>query len=360
MTEHDTPQSADPGPPAPPATPTPAAPMPAPAAAAMPPAAPPSPPPPHHPPRNWLTAAALLFAVVAGGGWLWHLAQQRAEREARAEAEAAQQLDAMQSRVESLRRDVRGHSQRLQQADATNRVLRDELIGMGQRAAVLEDQVAKLADASRHGAQALRLDEAELLLTMGEQRLRLAADLDGARRAYALASGVLQGVDSPAALNLRQALAQERAALDALDIDPGIEALAGLDAFARALPPDDAAPAQGTDVDATAPWWERVLARLVQVRRADEALAVSAHDRAAARIGLELELSLARSAAERRDTAAYRAALTRAGAWLPRLWPRGGGRRNELERLRALPLAADMPTLGSTLQLLRAQRAGRG
>lgn len=355
MTEHDTPQSADPGPPAPHATPTPA-PSPAaqlPPAASAPPATPSS-------SRNWLTVAVFLLAVVAGGGWLWHLAQQRAEREARAEAEAAQQLDAMQSRVDSLRRDVRGHSQRLQQADATNRVLRDELIGMGQRATVLEDQVAKLADASRHGAQALRLDEAELLLTMGEQRLRLAADLDGARRAYALAAGVLQGVDSPAALNLRQALAQERAALDTLDIDPGVEALAGLDAFSRALPPDHAAPAQGSTVDAEAPWWERVLARLVQVRRTDEALAVSAHDRAAARIGLELELSLARSAAERRDTAAYRAALTRAGVWLPRLWPGGGGRGKELERLRALPLAADMPTLGSTLQLLRAQRAGRG
>lgn len=356
MTEHDTPPSAEPGPPAPHATPTPAATTPSP------PAAPPVTPMPSapSPPRGWLMVAVCLLAIAAGGGWLWHVAQERAEREARAEAEAAQQLAAVQSRVDNLRRDVRGHSQRLQQADATNRVLRDELIGMGQRATVLEDQVAKLADANRLGAQALRLDEAELLLTMGEQRMRLAGDLDGARRAYALAAGVLQGVDSPAALNLRQALAQERAALDTLDIDPGIEALAGLDAFARALPPDDAAPAQGTTIDAAAPWWERVLARLVQVRRADEALAISAHDRAAARIGLELELSLARTAAERRDVAAYRAALTRAEAWLPRLWPEGGGRRKALERLRALPLAADMPTLGSTLQLLRAQRAGRG
>ncbi|MFD0725170.1 hypothetical protein [Lysobacter brunescens] len=353
MTEHDTPQSAEPGPPASAATPTP----PTPPAATTPPV-PPAPAPTAS--RNGLTIAVFVLAIAAGGGWLWHVAQERAEREARAEAEAAQQLDAMQSRVDSLRRDVRGHSQRLQQADATNRVLRDELIGMGQRATVLEDQVAKLADASRHGAQALRMDEAELLLTMGEQRLRLAGDLDGARRAYTLAAGVLQGVDSPAALNLRQALAQERAALDTLDIDPGLEALAGLDAFARALPPDDAAPAQGTAVDAAAPWWERVLARLVQVRRADEALAVSAHDRAAARIGLELELSLARAAAERRDATAYRAALTRAEAWLPRLWPRGGGRGKELQRLRALPLVADMPTLGSTLELLRAQRAGRG
>ncbi len=355
MTEHDTPQSAEPGPPASAATPTP----PAATTAPVPPPAP-APAPAPAPSRNGVAIALGLLLAAAAGGWLWHVAQERAEREARAEAEAAQQLDAVRSRVDSLRRDVRGHSQRLQQADATNRVLRDELIGMGQRATVLEDQVAKLADASRHGAQALRLDEAELLLTMGEQRLRLAGDLDGARRAYALAAGVLQGVDSPAALNLRQALAQERAALDTLDIDPGLEALAGLDAFARALPPDDAAPAQGAAVDAAAPWWERVLARLVQVRRADEALAVSAHDRAAARIGLELELSLARAAAERRDSTAYRAALMRAEAWLPRLWPGGGGRGKELERLRTLPLSADMPTLGSTLELLRAQRAGRG
>lgn len=352
MTEHDPPPSAEPGPPAPAAA-LPASPPPA----TTPPVAPPTSP---ASPRNWPATGLFLLALAAGAGWLWHVAQERAEREARVEAEAAQQRDALQSRIEGLRRDVRSHGQRLQQADATNRVLRDELIGMGQRATVLEDQVAKLADASREGAQALRLDEAELLLTLGEQRLRLAADLDGAQRAYALAAGVLQGVDSPSALNLRQALAQERAALDALDADPRIAALAGLDAFARALPPDDAAPAQGVDVDAAAPWWERVLARLVQVRRADEALAVSAHDRAAARIGLELELSLARTAAERRDADAYRAALLRADAWLPRLWPGGGsGRRGELERLRALPLAPDLPTLGSTLALLRAQRAGR-
>ena len=60
----------------------------------------------------------------------------------------------------------------------------------------------------------------ELLLGQGEQRLRLAGDLDGARRAYALAGGVLEGIDDPAYLNLRQALVQERAALDALGADP--------------------------------------------------------------------------------------------------------------------------------------------
>ena len=160
----------------------------------------------------------LLILAAIAAFVLWHTLDERHERQR--EADAAQRLQALESRLDGLRRDSRSHGERLQQADATNRVLREELLGMGQRAGLLEDQVAKLADADRHGAQALRLDEAELLLTLGQQRLQLAADLDGARRAYALAAGVLDGVDGPGQLNLRQALAQERAALDALAADP--------------------------------------------------------------------------------------------------------------------------------------------
>src|SRR5690606_23763996 len=88
---------------------------------------------------------------------------------------------------------------------------------------------------ARDGTQALRLDEAELLLVVGAQRLQLAGDLEGARRAYALAAGVLEDIDTPAVLDLRQALAQERAELDALEADPKVLALQQLDAFAAAL-----------------------------------------------------------------------------------------------------------------------------
>ena len=70
------------------------------------------------------------------------------------------------------------------------------------------------------GAQALRLDEIELLLGIGQQRLRLDDDIDGARRALALAAPLLDGLDDPAYLNLRQALAQEQAALQALGMNP--------------------------------------------------------------------------------------------------------------------------------------------
>ena len=317
----------------------------------------PAPTPPQRPVRRggaaWL---AVLLAFAATGGWLWYSDHQRTERERAADIEAAQRVQALEARLGRLRDDVRGHSQRLQQADATNRVLRDELLGMGQRATLLEGNVAKLADANRHGAQALRLDEAELLLTLGQQRLQLAADLEGARHAYALAAGVLDGIDSPGALNLRQALAQERAALEALDADPRRVALQRLDALAAKLP-DPAALPRAPAPAANAPWWDRVLARLVSVRRNDAPVAIASEDREAGDIALQL--ALARTAIERRDTAAMRAALTRADAWVLRLWPASPQRRaalDELRALRAAPLALDIPTLGSTLDQLRAQR----
>ena len=319
-----------------------------------------SPPAAPHTPQHggWARLLLVLLALAAVGGGLWYGDRQRAKRERASEIEAAQRLEALESRLDRLRGDVRGHSQRLQQADATNRVLRDELLGMGQRAALLESNVAKLADANRQGAQALRLDEAELLLTLGQQRLQLAADLDGARRAYALAAGVLDGVDSPGFLNLRQTLTQERAALDALNADPSRIALQGLDALAAKLP-DPAVLPRAPAPSANAPWWDRVLARLVSVRRTDAPTALANDDRSAGDVALQLELTLARTAIERRDAIALRAALERVDAWLLRLWPASPQRRalrNELETLRDAPLVLDIPTLGSTLEQMRAQR----
>ena len=303
----------------------------------------------------WLLFLALL-ALLGWRGWQeWQSWQSRAAAAANAEAEQVQALDA---RIDALRRDQRAQGQRITQSDATNRVLRDEVIGIGQRAALLEDSVARLADPSRHGSQALRLDEVELLLATGAQRLQLAGDLDGARRAYALAAGVLDGVDDPAYLDLRQALAQERAALDALGADPKVVALARLDAFAASLPAPGSL--QRRDGDAQRPWWQRAFARLVQVRPSDRGVAVAPGERDAGFVSLQLELTLARAAAERRDHDGWTAALVRAESWLGRLAPPSlQAQRKRLAALRALPLEPHMPAFGSTLRQLQAMRSAR-
>ena len=300
----------------------------------------------------------LLLALAAAGAYGWRQWQLRDAREQATAADAGLRLDAVDARFDAMRRDQRAQTQRLQQADATNRLLRDELLGIGQRAALLEDSVAKLADPERHGAQALRLDEAELLLAMGQHRLSIAGDLDGARRAYALAAGVLAGVDDPAYLSLRQTLQQERAALDALGVEPRAQAMMKLDAFASALL---AVPLRAAAADAQRPpWWRRAFASVVAVQPSSRHVAVQPADRAAARAGLQLELSLARAAAERRDSAGYRVAIARAQTWLLRLWPPSPAlqrRQIRLDALAALPLSLSIPTLGTTLEQLRQMRA---
>jgi len=303
-----------------------------------------------------LLLLVLLLGLVAWRGWLaW---QARETRIQAATAGAEQRVTALEQRIEALRRDQRAQIQRIQDAAATNRVLRDEVLGLGQRGALLEDSVSKLADPTRHGAQALRLDEVELLLSQAQQRLAIANDVQGARRAYALADGVLRGVDDPRLLNLRQALAQERAVLDALGNGPHAAIATRLDAFAAALGKlPQRTPDTGT---ADRPAWQRVLSPLVEVRRTQGDTVIAPTERAAGEAVLQIELGLARAALERDDTAAFRASIARIDAWLTRLWPDSPAlrrRRAELKSLRGVPLRPAQPILGSTLQQLRLLRS---
>jgi uroporphyrin-3 C-methyltransferase len=305
----------------------------------------------------WLLLLALL-GLAGWRGWAWWQAERM--REAADAGAAGERVLALEERLAAVRRDQRSQAARLQQADATNRVLRDELLGISQRAALLEESVAQLADAGPGAAVALRLDEVELLLGMARARLEVAGDLDGARRAYALAAGLLAEVADPRYLDLRQALAQERAAIDGLQADPARIAGARLDGLVAMLEALPTGPAQAAVRDA--PWWRRLLSRLVEVRPSGDGPVRTSGDRALARAALRLEFAIARAALERRDAAAWTAALERADALLASAWPSSPAlrtSRQELRALRALPLRPSLPVLGSTLEQLRSRRAAR-
>lgn len=299
--------------------------------------------------------ALLLLGLLGWRGWaLWQTHEARLRASA---TESEQRIGALEQRIDVLRRDQRAQTQRILDAAATNRVLRDEVLGLSQRGALLEDSVSKLADPTRHGAQALRLDEVELLLGQAQQRLAIADDLDGARRAYALADGALQGIDDPRLLNLRQALAQERAALDTLGNGPHAAIARRLDAFAAGVEklPEHAPAADGRQQAA----WQRLLSPLVEVRRTESQTLIAPTERAAGQAALQIELALARAALERDDAAGFRAAVVRMEAWLPQLWPDSPAlrqRRDELKALRVAVLQPSLPVLGSTLQQLRQLR----
>lgn len=307
--------------------------------------------------------AALLVLALGVAGWFgWQDWQQR-QQQARTQAqEDARQIDALGQRMDTLRGDLRAQGRLLQDAAASNRVLRDEVLGLGQRNALLEDTVARLDASSRQGHQALRLDEAELALVAGAQRLHLAGDLDGARRAYALAAGMLDDLDDPAVLNLRQTLAAERAALDALGPGPRAalaQRLRALEEKLGQLPLEPAAP----DRDKLRrPLWQRLLSPLLEIRPSGGQALMGAAQRREGEDALQVELTLARAALERGDVDGFHTALNRSSGWITRLWPDSPALHEvlgELESMREAPLHPQSPLLDSTLPQLRALRDGR-
>jgi len=307
-----------------------------------------------------LAGLGLALVVALGGAWAWQAWHARQDRAREAAAEDQRQLEVLLQRMETVRGDINAQGRLIKDAAAGQRLLRDELLGLGQRNALLEETVARLAASTAQGHRTARLDEAELLLVLGAQRLRLAGDVDGARRAYALAAGLLDGLEDPGLLNLRHTLASERRALEELGAGPRAAALARLQAVDEALarlPRETLLPASGP----RPPWWQRALAPLVQIRPAGSQALLGEAERALAVDALQLELTLARAAVERGDVDALRTALNRIDTGVQRLWPDSPPLRqlrDELETLRSMPLQPQAPALDATLLQLRAARDG--
>jgi uroporphyrin-3 C-methyltransferase len=308
----------------------------------------------------WGFAALLLLAAVIV--WkFWPAAAPVIHPDAPVDL-SPEALDARLLQAENslgtLHRTQETLNQRLTDAGARTDLLRDEMLGVGQRAALLEDSVHELSSSKRDAAQSLRLDEAELLLTIAAQRLQLAGDMNGAIRATALADGVLSSLRDPALLNLRQTLAQELAAMRALPKDPRIDAAGELAALEAMLPQLAAGgPARhDTSEQPTGSGLQRLLNALVQIRPSGEQDLLSPADRSAGEAALSLEIALARTALDRGDQTAFRASLQRMDSWLRRLYADGPllrERRAHLHKLSTMPLTVDLPIAGSTLQQLR-------
>lgn len=265
----------------------------------------------------------------------------------------------------TLRHSQEAVNQRLTDTSARTSLLRDEVLGVTQRSALIEDSVRQLAGARHDGETSLRVDEAELLLTFAQQRLVLAGDLPGAIRATELAESVLAQQRDPALLNIRQALAQELAALRRAQPPPQVVAGRELDAFEAALPML-AAVGPGARI-APAPdasGLQRLLSAFVQVRSSGEQDLLAPEDRNTGEAALELEMAIARTALDRQNAAGFRASLVRLDRWLVRLYAPGPPLARERARLAALAkltLISTLPEAGSTLEELHAwqrQRAG--
>jgi uroporphyrin-3 C-methyltransferase len=300
----------------------------------------------------------LTLLLVALAGWQlreWWRANPQPAAIVASSSDAAATAD-VPAALAALGREQRAQALRMSDITASSQVSRDEILGVGERLSLLEQSVARIASPRTQGEQALRLDEAELLLTIGQQQLLLSSNVGDALHAYALADGTLTGSTDPAALNLRQSLAQEIAALRALPSDPRAGLAGQLDAFEAGLlaQPFETAAQPG----ARASLFDRMVGSMVEVRRSEQQDLLDPAARDAALTAVRLELAIARLALERRDTDAFHAALSRIAGWLPRLFAADtvARQRAQIAAMQRAPLKIDLPALGATLAELRRLR----
>ena len=306
-----------------------------------------------------------LLALAAAGYVGWQQWQQQ-----RGSAADSQGLASLQQRADTLETSLGGLSdqrasldQRLDDAAAVNRSLREELLGQAERTRNLEDAVARLSEKSLSGHDAMLLDETDSLLRMGAERYKLFHDAQAAAAAYGLADQTLAAVNDGAFSGVRQNIQAEREALlksEPVNQTTALSQLQGLRAALVSLPLkplDSAVVGQGTDV------WSRIrraLGSVVNVQR-DNGAPLAAADARLAREFSALDLAQAQAALLAHDPNDYAAALQRVDASLASHFDDSAAAvqqaRQTLKQLKN-QLPAEAPVqLGAALTELRNLRA---
>lgn len=315
----------------------------------------------------------LLAAAAAGAGYVY-LELQRA-RSMAVDGEAwRREVQALDARLVALDRQLgqleagrRGLDERVGEVTSNQRVIRQELLGIGERAATIEDAVARLSDQRLRGETTLKLNEIEGLLVLAEQRLQLARDAEGARTALRLAAAVLNTLEDPLYAGLALPLRAELQSLQQLPADPLPQIREQLGEALAAIPMLPRHPlrtAAASDAEASPGRLQHALSALISVRRRGEAVeALSGSARDAALEALQLDLRTALLAAEARDAQGVAAALVRARPLFERLFNPADSRvaaiASGLDRLDLASLSPLLPTLGASLAELRSLRAHR-
>ena len=301
---------------------------------------------------GWLWLLLLFsLAVVAGGAWYRYLRVPVSASNTSGDPVAPLLAAPEDSEVATLRRN-------LDDAARVNRALREQVLGLTQRVGLVEDGLASAERGAAPGVDAVRVVEADFLLRLGEERLRLFGDVAGARDAFLLADEQLSQVSDPRATSVRQTLALERDALAAIAVADLPVILGRLDGLARGV---ETWPLRGradsvsiSGADAQAPgWWSRfatAIDRYFRVRRIDPAEHASGGPLLRERINLDL--SRARLLLLRGQGAAALAAIEAARATISAEFSPGDeGVKQALEILDELlraPLAPLLPDLGES------------
>lgn len=314
------------------------------------------------PRRHGLALLLSSLALLGAGYAVWRaIAFERVSGGIEANAAATRaELEALNRRIDQSNRDRDALRQRLDDAAGVNKALREEVLGVSERARVLEDAVANLAEKRLSGHDGVLLDEAELLLMLGQDRYALFRDTAAAAMAFRHADAALAAVNDPAFTGVRETVAVEAKALETQPLPAASGGIAELERLRAQL--DVLALARDASVPATeddSRLW-RVLGRFVRISH-DTATPLGTRDRGMARMLITLDLRNAEAALLARDMESYRAALQRArGAFAATFDAQAEATRSALATLDRLGNIAPPPApieLGAALKELRNLRA---
>jgi uroporphyrin-3 C-methyltransferase len=311
----------------------------------------------------WIVLALAAGAIVYFVWQTWTAAQGQLRAAQDERSQLGVRIEALARTAEQARGNADSLRERLDDATKVNQSLRDQILGLGERARLMEDAVANLADKRLSGHDAMLLNEAEMLLALGAERYALFHDVQATVETYRLADTALAAVDDAAFSSVRQSIQSELEAFAALK-QPGVAGtLASLAALrsqaagypgpARELPPAQPGASR----------WARLLGQFVRVRHGqDSAALVERHDIALARELFVLDLRDAEAALLARDEVRWHAALADADAVLGADFDADAGSvkaaRRSLATLAQQPLAPAAPAnFGSALRELRNLRA---
>ena len=320
------------------------------------------------PHRGGSLALALLLALIALGaagyvGWRQWIQETGVDVAVLNTADLRARVSSLETTLSGVSGERTSLNQRLNDAAAVNRSLREELLGQAARTRNLEDAVAKLAEKSLSGHDAMLLDETESLLRMAGERYTLFHDGQGAAAAYTLADQTLAAVNDGAFSGVRQNIEAERDALAKSQPASQASALQQLTELRGALTTLPLKPLDNPDTTQTPDTWSRIshaLAGVISVQR-DNGAPLAVADARFARELAELDLAQAQAALLAYDSKGYAAALQRVDAALSTQFdgsaPVVQQARDTLKQLGAvLPVTAPVQ-LGAALGELRNLRA---
>ncbi len=289
---------------------------------------------PRSPRRTFRIVLILIIlaalAVAAWFGWQWWQQQQRrvaaasqaSHDQVAAVAELRQDNTTLQSQLQTSAQEQATLKTQLEAARKSGEAMQGKLEGLSRRVTQLESAVSGLSQKQISGAERMRLEDVEMLLTQASQRYTLLHDGVSALAALRMARKQLADVDDPAFSGIARTLDDEISTLAATRPARRQSQLDQLEQLRQqwpALPlkpldkPETEAPATGA--------WARIwgaLSTLVVVRREGGADDVGSGNRHLARQVGAIDLARAEAALLSNDPATALAAVQRASASLKR------------------------------------------